>query len=88
MANPPKPKGSFLSSMGGGMAMANMGANMAANIGGGLLNHNQLENKAGDIVKGVGDMASNIPGIGGLVGSGVSLLGSGISAAFGSKMNK
>ena len=70
-----------------GMDIANMGAGLASSIGGSLINNNDLHTGAGDIMNTVGGLASNIPGVGGIIGAGVGLVGSITNAAFGSKLN-
>ena len=57
-------------------------------LGSSLVNSNGLSTGAGDIMGAVGGIASNIPGIGGVIGAGVQVLGGAVNAAFGSKMNK
>ena len=71
-----------------GMSLANMGAGLISNIGGELINNNGLHTATGDIMSSVGSVASMIPGVGGLIGAGVNLLGGVTNAAFGSKLNK
>ena len=70
-----------------GMGIANMGAGLASSIGGSLINNNDLHTVTGDIMNTVGGLASNIPGVGGIIGAGVDLAGSITNAAFGSKLN-
>lgn len=71
-----------LGSIGGGLA------NSAANLVGGLINTSGNESTAGNVLKGIGSVASNIPGVGGLIGAGVNMVGGLFNAAFGSKLNK
>jgi hypothetical protein len=39
-------------------------------------------------MQGIGSLASNIPGVGGLIGAGVNLLGGIVNAGFGSNINE
>lgn len=71
----------------GGSAGLNGGANMIANVTGGLINSNGFSTGVGDAMNKIGSLASNIPGVGGLIGAGVNLLGSVVNAGFGSKLN-
>lgn len=57
-------------------------------LGSSLVNSNGLSTGVGDIMGAVGGIASNIPGIGGVIGAGTQVLGGVVNAAFGSKMNK
>ena len=62
-------------------------ANTAATAIGGVLAGGN-ESGVGNALQGIGSLASNIPGVGGLIGAGVNLLGGITNAAFGSKLNK
>lgn len=65
-----------------------------AQAGGQILNQGvnllagKNETTVGNVMQTVGGLASNIPGVGGLIGTGVSLVGGLINAAFGSHINK
>lgn len=79
-----------------GKAMGSLGIN-AGNIGGiantigqlgtGLL-AGQNHSAVGDIMQTVGGLASNIPGVGGLIGAGVGVVGGLINATVGSNINE
>lgn len=75
-------KGFSFGSIGGGIA--NMGANMIS----GLINPSGTSTGVGNALQTVGSLASNIPGVGGLIGAGVNVVGGLVNAAFGSKLNK
>lgn len=72
-----------------GINSANIGgiANMGATAIGGLL-AGKNKTGVGSAMQTVGSLASNIPGIGGVIGAGVNLLGGVVNAAFGSNINK
>lgn len=72
-----------------GVSSSNLGgvANTAATAIGGVLAGGN-ESGVGNALQGIGSLASNIPGVGGLIGAGVNLLGGITNAAFGSKLNK
>lgn len=72
----------------GGMSLANLGASLAGSIGNSLINKDGLSTGAGDIMSTVGQAASAIPGVGGLIGAGVNVLGGLTNKAFGSKINQ
>ena len=72
----------------GGMGVANLGASVLGGAGNALINKDGLSSGAGDIMSTVGQAASAIPGIGGLVGAGVNVLGGLTNKAFGSKINQ
>ena len=72
----------------GGSAGRNGGANMVANLAGGLINSSGLSTGLGGAMNSIGSLASNIPGVGGLIGAGVNLLGSVVNAGWGSKLNQ
>lgn len=71
----------------GGMGVLNGIAGAGSGILGSLINPSGVSTGAGTALQGIGSLASNIPGIGGLVGAGVGLLGGIGNAMFGSKMN-
>lgn len=66
---------------------ANGAVNSAATAVGELLAGGK-ESGVGTALQGLGSLASNIPGVGGLIGAGVNLVGGLVNAAFGSKLNK
>ena len=72
-----------------GINSGNIGgiANTAATAIGGLL-AGKNKTGVGSAMQTVGSLASNIPGVGGLIGAGVNLAGGLINAAFGSNINK
>lgn len=63
-------------------------ANTAASTVSGLINPSGNSTTVGNIMQGVGSIASNIPGIGGIIGAGVNMLGGIVNAAFGSNLNE
>lgn len=62
-------------------------ANTAATAIGGALAGGRTTG-VGNALQGIGSLASNIPGVGGLIGAGVNLIGGGVNALFGSKLNE
>ena len=62
-------------------------ANTAATAVGGLL-AGQNKTGVGSAMQTIGSLASNIPGVGGLIGAGVNMVGGLVNAAFGSNINK
>ena len=72
-----------------GVKSGNIGgiANTAATAIGGLLADKNTTG-VGKAMQGIGSLASNIPGVGGLIGAGVNLVGGLVNAAFGSNINK
>lgn len=72
-----------------GVSSSNLGgvANTAATAIGGVLAGGN-ESGVGNALQGIGSLASNIPGIGGVIGAGVNMVGGLVNAAFGSKLNK
>lgn len=79
----------FGKSMGGlGINAGNIGgiANTIGQIGTGLL-AGQNETGIGNAMQTIGGLASNIPGVGGLIGAGVGVVGGLVNAAFGSHIN-
>ena len=71
----------------GGTQLASAGLGMISGLAGGLLNPNGVSTGAGNALQGIGSIASAIPGVGGLVGSGLSAVGGLVNSAFGSKLN-
>lgn len=76
------PKGFSLGSISGGLA--NTGASIVTS----LINPDGVSTGVGNALQTVGSLASNIPGVGGLVGAGVGLVGGLVNTMFGSKLNK
>ena len=62
-------------------------ANTAATAIGGLLAGKNTTG-VGKALQGIGSLASNIPGVGGLIGAGVNLVGGLVNAGFGSNLNQ
>ena len=73
--------GSALGGISGGIA------NTAATAIGGAISGGRTSG-VGNALQGIGSLASNIPGVGGLIGAGVNLIGGGVNALFGSKLNE
>ena len=71
-----------------GINSGNIGgiANTAATAIGGALAGGRTSG-VGNAMQKIGSLASNIPGVGGLIGAGVNLLGGVVNGAFGSKLN-
>ena len=63
-------------------------ANAAASAVSTLINPSGNNTGVGNALQGIGSMASNIPGIGGVIGAGVNLVGGLTNAMFGSKLNE
>ena len=63
-------------------------ANAAASAVSTLINPSGNTTGVGNALQGIGSMASNIPGIGGVIGAGVNLVGGLTNAMFGSKLNE
>lgn len=72
---------------GGTISMLGAAAGAVGQIGGKLLS-NGLSSKAGGIVSGVGDALGGIPIIGGFAKGALNLIGGGVNALFGSKLNQ
>lgn len=72
---------------GGTMSMLGAAAGAVGQIGGKLLS-NGLSSKAGSIVSGVGDALGSIPVFGGFAKGALNLIGGGVNALFGSKLNQ
>lgn len=72
----------------GGTGLASAGLNIGSSLFNTFGNPNGNTTGVGNIMSTVGGLASNIPGVGGLIGAGVSTLGSVVNAAFGSNINK
>lgn len=74
----------------GGMLGGGMGgvANGIANGLNTLMNPSGNSTGVGNALSAVGSLASNIPGIGGIIGAGVNMLGGLVNAAFGSNLNE
>lgn len=63
-------------------------ANGVANMANSLMNPSGNETGVGNALSAVGSLASNIPGVGGIIGAGVNLVGGLVNAAFGSNINE
>lgn len=63
-------------------------ANAAASTISGLMNPNGNSTGVGNVLQGIGSAASNIPGIGGVIGAGVNLVGGLVNTMFGSNLNE
>lgn len=72
----------------GGSAGLGSIANAAASTVSGLINPSGNSTGVGNVMQGIGSIASNIPGIGGAIGAGVNLVGGLVNAAFGSNLNE
>ena len=71
-----------------GFLGSGQGINMISNAAFGLLNPNGNSTGVGNAMQTIGGLASNIPGVGGLIGAGVGMLGGLVNTAFGSKINE
>jgi hypothetical protein len=63
-------------------------ANTASSVVTGLMNPKGNSTGVGNALQTVGSLASNIPGVGGLVGAGVGLVGGLVNSMFGSNLNE
>lgn len=63
-------------------------ANTASSVVTGLMNPKGYSTGVGNALQTVGSLASNIPGVGGLVGAGVGLVGGLVNSMFGSNLNE
>lgn len=63
-------------------------ANGVASTVSGFINPSGNNTGVGNAMQAIGSVASNIPGIGGVIGAGVNLIGGLVNAAFGSNLNK
>lgn len=63
-------------------------ANGVASTISGLINPSGNSTGVGNVMQGIGSIASNIPGVGGIIGAGVNMLGGLVNAAFGSNINE
>ena len=63
-------------------------ANAAASTVSGLINPSGNSMGVGNVLQGIGSVASNIPGIGGVIGAGVNLVGGLVNSVFGSNLNE
>lgn len=74
----------------GGMLGGGMGgvANGIATGLNNLMNPNGNETGVGNALSAIGSLASNIPGVGGIIGAGVNLVGGLVNSAFGSNINE
>lgn len=73
-----------------GVTSGNMGgiANTIGSTITGFLNPNGNSIGVGNAMQTIGELASNIPGVGGLIGAGVGMLGGLVNTAFGSNINE
>lgn len=73
-----------------GISQDNLGgiANTAVSTISGFMNPSGNQTGIGNTMQTIGGIASNIPGVGGLIGAGVNLLGGLTNAAFGSNINE
>ena len=73
-----------------GISQGNLGgiANTAVSTISGFMNPSGNQTGIGNTIQTIGGIASNIPGVGGLIGAGVNLLGGLTNAAFGSNINE
>lgn len=81
------PRAALASPTMGTTSMLGAAAGAVGQIGGQLLS-NGLESKAGGIVSGVGDALGAVPIVGGFAKGALNLVGGGINALFGSKLNQ
>ena len=63
-------------------------ANVATSGINSIMNPNGNSTGVGNALQTVGSIASNIPGVGGIIGAGVNLIGGLVNSAFGSKINE
>lgn len=63
-------------------------ANGVASTVSGLINPNGNSTGVGNALQGIGSIASNIPGVGGIIGAGVNLVGGLVNTMFGSNLNE
>ena len=63
-------------------------ANGVANGISTLINPNGNSTGVGNVLQGIGSVASNIPGVGGIIGAGVGLVGGLVNSLFGSNINE
>lgn len=80
--------GKYLNKLGIDSKGLGMTANAASSMLTGVLNPNNNSTGVGNALTTIGSMASNIPGIGGVIGAGVNLAGGLVNAAFGSNLNE
>lgn len=80
--------GKYLNKLGIDSKGLGMTANATSSMLTGVLNPNNNSTGAGNALTTIGSMASNIPGVGGLIGAGVNLAGGLVNAAFGSNLNE
>ncbi len=74
-------------SLGGSAGIGGI-ANSAATAISGAINPNGNSTGVGKALQGIGSAVSNIPGIGGVIGAGINLVGGLVNAAFGSNLNE
>ena len=81
----------FLSNLGSSITSflgSGQGINMLSNVAFGLLNPNGNSTGVGNALQSIGGLASNIPGVGGIVGAGVGAVGGLVNATLGSNINE
>lgn len=76
----------FAEALGGLGGITSLASGIASGAGK-LMNPNNNSTVVGNALQGIGSIASNIPGIGGLIGTGVQMLGNFTNAAFGSNID-
>lgn len=76
----------FAEALGGLGGITSLASGIASGAGK-LMNPNNNSTTVGNALQGIGSIASNIPGIGGLIGTGVQMLGNFTNAAFGSNID-
>lgn len=76
----------FAEALGGLGGITSLASGVASGAGK-LMNPNNNSTTVGNALQGIGSIASNIPGIGGLIGTGVQMLGNFTNAAFGSNID-
>lgn len=79
-------KSKFAETLGGLGGITSLASGIASGAGK-LMNSNNNSTTVGNALQGIGSIASNIPGIGGLIGTGVQMLGNFTNAAFGSNID-
>lgn len=79
-------KSKFAETLGGLGGITSLASGIASGAGK-LMNPNNNSTTVGNALQGIGSIASNIPGIGGLIGTGVQMLGNFTNAAFGSNID-
>lgn len=70
-----------------GSGLGGIASGVASTVSG-LINPSGNSTGVGNAMQAIGSVASNIPGIGGVIGAGVNLVGGLVNAAFGSNLNE